>query len=137
LAVFETVNGRGGRFVKLVESGERFRRFGLRGSPKKYFSIAVNQSVLRYSFDEPVILDDDVRRFMLTFHLTYKAADARIVAELSGKDPLRRLRDEMARAISRSCAQRKWQMIKERFRELEQVVLNGERDRLRAYAATL
>ena len=137
LAVFETLNGRGARFVKLIDSGERFRRFGLRGSPKKYFSIAVNQSVLRYSFEEPVILDDDVRQFKLTFHLTYKASDARVVAELSGKDPLRRLRDEMTRAISRSCAQRKWAMITERFRELEQVVLNSERDRLRAYAATL
>jgi len=139
VAVFEKLNQGGSRFHRLIEAGpfSKSRWSALFDSPQKYFAVAVNESVLKYSFDEPVILDDDVRQFKLTFHLTYRAADAQIVAELSGQDPLRRLCEKMAGAISRSCAQRKWQMIKERFRELEQVVLNTELGGLRAYAATL
>src|SRR6185369_6675604 len=111
VAVFEKLNQGGSRFHRLIEAGpfSKSRWSALFDSPQKYFAVAVNESVLKYSFDEPVILDDDVRQFKLTFHLTYRAADAQIVAELSGQDPLRRLCEKMAGAISRSCAQRKWQ----------------------------
>jgi hypothetical protein len=140
VAIFEKLNHGGSGFQRLIEPGQPFSKSRLSAffaSPQKYFAVAVNESVLKYSFDQPVILDDDVRQFQLTFHLTYRAANARLVAEMSGQDPLRRLCEKMAGAISRSCAQRKWQMIKERFRELEQIVLNSERRGLRDYAATL
>lgn len=140
VVVFEKPDRGGEIFLRLVHPGERFQsklRLPFWDPTRRYFAVAVNRGVLSYSFDVPVKLDDHVHKFTLNFHLKYRAADPQRVAELREQDPLGQLRNEVARVIARSCAQRKWEMVKDRFRELEMVVLNGERVGLRQYAATL
>ncbi len=139
VVVFEKLKEGGERFLKVVNRDERFRSFPFDfwNSREKYFSLAVNESILNYTFEETVTLDDDLRKFTLILHLKYHAGDFRKVAELARQDPLKRLKDEIGQTLSRSCAQRKWEMIKDRFRELELIVLNAERARLRQFAGTL
>jgi hypothetical protein len=136
VAVFEKLPKGGESFFKLVSSGERFRvPFWV--SSQKYFAVAVNQSFLSYSFEQPVTMDDGIHKFTLMFHLKYKVAEPQRVAELREQDPLGRLSREITQVVGRSCAQRRWEMVKDRFRDLEVVVMNGEKVRLRQYAATL
>jgi hypothetical protein len=136
VAVFERLPKGGESFFKLVGSGERFRvPFWV--SSQKYFAVAVNQSFLSYSFDEPVTMDDGIHKFTLIFLLKYRAADPQRVAELREHDPLGKLCREITQVVRRSCAQRRWEMVRDRFRELEVVVMNSEKARLRQYAATL
>ena len=139
VVVFEKLERGGARFSKIVNSDERFRRFFLPffNSPDKFFGVAVNQSDLSYSFEAEGELDNDPRKFTLIFRLSFRAADPRVVAELNGQDPLKRLTDKIAQVIKRSCASRNWRMIKENFRQLEQIVLFDERPKLNKYAATL
>jgi hypothetical protein len=139
VAVFEKLKEGGERFLKVVNRNERFRTFPFDfwNSRDKYFSLAVNESILNYTFEEPVILDDDLRKFTLILHLKYRAADVGKVAEYARhQDPLRRVTDEIAQTLTRSCAQRKWDMIKDRFRELELIALNAERPKLKQFAFT-
>ena len=138
VVVFEKLERGGARFAKIVNSDERFRRFfPFWTSPQKYFAIAVNQSVLRYTFASPVTLDDAIHQFTLIFNLTYRAVDARVLAGLHAQDPLNQLRKMIIEAISRSCKPRRWDMVKERFRELERLVLDSERGKIIQYAETL
>lgn len=139
VVVFEKLDKGGAAFSRLINPGERFQKSGFRlwDTSHKYFSVAVNKSVLNYSFEEPVTLDDEIHTFTLKFHLKYRAVNPQMVAELRDQDPLRKLRDEIALVVGRSCAQRKWEMVRDRFRELEVVVMNSERTKLRQYAATL
>jgi hypothetical protein len=104
---------------------------------KKYFAIAVNESVLSYAFEHPIALDDGSEAFTLNFHLTYRVADPKKVAEMLGHDPLKQLRDEVVRVIGRNCAKRKAEMFRDRFRDLERIVIDSESVRLRPYAAEL
>lgn len=139
VVVFEKLDKGGAAYSRLIRPGERFQRSGFRlwDTSHKYFSVAVNQSVLSYSFETPVTLDDEYHEFTLRFHLKYRAADPQQVAELRDQDPLRKLRDEISLVVGRACAQRKWEMVRDRFRELEVLVMNAERAKLRQYAATL
>ena len=139
VVVFEKLDKGGAAFSRLINPGERFQKSGFRFWDKssKYFSVAVNKSILNYSFEEPVTLDDEIHKFTLKFHLKYRAVNPQLVAELRDQDPLGKLRAEIALVVGRSCAQRKWEMVTNRFRELEVVVMNGERAKLRQYAATL
>jgi hypothetical protein len=138
VVVFEKLERGGAKFAKIVNSDERFKRFyGFWNSPEKYFGVAVNQSVLRYTFAAPVTLDDDIRQFTLIYHLTFRAVDPRKLAELQAQDPLRLLRNMIVETISRACKIRKFDMVKERFRELERLVLDSERARIIQYAETL
>ena len=138
VVVFEKLERGGARFAKVVNSDERFKKFfPFWTSPQKYFGIAVNQSVLRYTFASPVTLDDAIHHFTLIFHLTYRAVDPRMLAQLHAQDPLNLLRKMIIEAISRSCKPRKWDMVKERFRELERLLLDSERGKIIQYAETL
>ncbi|MET0621407.1 MAG: hypothetical protein ABW250_00355 [Pyrinomonadaceae bacterium] len=139
VVVFEKLDKGGAAFSRLINPGERFQKSGFRlwDTSHKYFSVAVNKAFLSYSFERPVTLDDEIHTFTLKFHLKYRAADPQLVAELRDQDPLRMLRDEISLVVGRSCAQRKWEMVRDRFRELEVVVMNSERAKLRQYAATL
>ncbi len=136
IVVFEKLKEGGVKFLKVVNRDERFRSapFDLWNKREKYFSLAVNESILHYTFEAPVTLDYDLRKFILVLHLKYRAVDVRRLAELARQDPLKRLTEWCAATLSRSCAQRKWEMIKDRFRELELIVLNAERARLRQFA---
>jgi hypothetical protein len=138
LVVFERGDHDGAIFVRLVSSGERFHsRIPFRDLSKKYFAIAVNDSVLSYAFDHPIALDDGSEEFTINFHLTYRVAEPRKVAEIREQDPLRQLRDEVVRVIGRNCAKRKAEMFRDRFRDLERIVIDSESVRLRPYAAEL
>lgn len=140
VVVFEKPDRGGEIFYRLMQPGERFQsklRLPFWDPTRGYFAVAVNRAVLNHSFDRPVSLDDHVHKFILSFHLKYRAADPQRVAELREQDPLRQLRDELARVIVRSCTRRKWEMVRDRFSDLEMVVLNGERAGLVRYAATL
>jgi hypothetical protein len=140
LAVFEKRGKGGAVFSRLVKSGERspsIFRIPLLDWAQRYVSIAVNDSVLSYEFDQSIVLDDGSDKFNLNFHLTYRVADAQKVAEIWEHDPLAQLRDEIARVIGRNCAKRKAEMFRNRFREVERVVIDTESARLRAYAAEL
>ena len=138
VVVFEKLEHGGAKFAKLVNSDERFKRFFLPflNSPEQYFAIAVNQSVLSYTFEEETELDNDIRKFTLVFRLGFRASDPRKLAELKGQDPLRKLTEMIAQTIRRSCGPRKWDMVKERFRELERIVLATDRPKINQYAAT-
>jgi hypothetical protein len=138
LVLFQKLQGGSAELVKLIRPGERFQRIKLPfwDSSSRYFTIAVSQSSLDYSFDWPAKLDDDRHEFILKFHLQYRATSAETVAELLDQDPLRRVRNEIGGVVSRSFAQRKWEAVSDRFREIEPVILNSERDRLRSYAST-
>jgi hypothetical protein len=140
VVVFEKPDRGGEIFHRLMKPGERYQsklRLPFWDPTRGYFAVAVNRAVLSHSFDMPVALDDHVHKFTLNFHFKYRAADPQRVAELREQNPLGQLRDEVARVIVRSCSQRKWEMVRDRFRELEMVVLNGERAGLVRYAATL
>jgi hypothetical protein len=140
LAVFEKRAKGGAIFARLVNPGERpptIFRIPFLDWAQRYLSIAVNDSVLKYEFDDSVVLDDGSDVFKLKFHLTYRVADPQKVAEIWEHDPLRQLRDEIARAIKRNCAKRKAEMLRNRFRSLEKIVVDDESARLRPYAATL
>ncbi len=139
VVVFEKLEHGGAKFAKLVNSDERFKRFFLPfiSSPDEYFAVAVNQSVLSYQFEAAAKLDNDIREFTLIFNLTYRATDSRKLAELKSQDPLDRLTQKIANTIKRSCALRKWDMVKERFRELERIVLASDRPGLDQYAGSL
>jgi hypothetical protein len=139
VVVFEKLERGGAKFAKIVNSDERFKRFFLPflSSPEKYFGIAVNQSVLSYTFEEEAELDNDIRKFTLVFRLSLRASNPRKLAELKGQDPLRQLKEMIAQTIKRSCGPRKWDMVKERFRELERIVLATDRAKINQYAATL
>lgn len=124
LVIFEKSPRGGAIFSRLVRSGERFPpgfRIPFFDWAQKYFSIAVNDTVLSYTFDHTVTLDDGTEEFVLSFHLKYRVGDARRVAEIWAQDPLQQLRDEAARAIGRYCAKKKAEMFQKRFRELEQL----------------
>lgn len=138
LVIFEKLDNGGAIFSRLVISGERFHsRIPFRDLSKKYFAIAVNDSVLSYAFDHSITLDNGSEAITLEFHLTYRVADHRKAAEISEHDPLRQLRDEIARVIGRNCAKRKTEMFRNRFRDLERIVIDSESVRLRSYAAEL
>jgi TIR domain len=138
LVIFEKLDNGGATFSRLVASGERFHsRIPFRDLSKKYFAIAVNDSVLSYSFDDSITLDNGIEPFILNFHLTYRVIDHRKVAEICEYDPLKQLRDEISRVIGRNCAKRKTEMFKDRFRDLERIVIDAESVRLRSYAAEL
>jgi|GEM_PF-6985901 len=141
LVVFEKRPKGGAIFSRLVRTGEvfpaGFRIPFLDWSSQKYFSVAVNNSVLNYSFERLVTLDDGSDEFKLKFDLKYMVADPQKVAEGWEHDPLRKLHDEIARVITKNCARRKAEMFRSRFRELERIVLAGESGGLRAYAAAL
>jgi TIR domain len=138
LVIFEKLDNGGATFSRLVASGERFHsRIPFRDLSKKYFAIAVNDSVLSYAFDNSITLNSGIEAFILNFHLTYRVTDHRKVAEICEHDPLKQLRDEIARVIGRNCAKRKTEMFKDRFRDLERIVIDAESARLRSYAAEL
>lgn len=140
LAVFEKRGKGGAIFSRLVKSGERppsIFRIPFLDWSQRYLSIAVNDSVLNYEFSHVITLDDGTDEFVLTFHLSYRVADPKRVAEMWEQDPLRQLRDEIGRVIARNCGKRKAEMFRDRFRELERIVIDGESAKLRAYAGTL
>ena len=140
LVIFEKSAKGGAIFSRLVRSGERFPpgfRIPFFDWAQKYFSVAVNDTVLSYTFDHLVTLDDGTEEFNLSFHLKYRVADARRVAEIWSQDPLRQLRDEAARVIARNCAKRKAEMLRTRFRELEKIVIDAESAHLSTHATTL
>ncbi|MFY9620638.1 MAG: hypothetical protein WAM70_14750 [Pyrinomonadaceae bacterium] len=140
LVIFERRDLGGAVFSRLVNSGERFRsRFSIsrRDLWKKYFAIAVNDSVLNYTFEQSIVLDDGSEEFTLLFQLSFRVADPRKVAEMREHDPLLKLRGEVARVITRNCAKRKAEMFNSRFRELERIVIDTESAWLRTYAADL
>jgi len=140
LAIFEKRAKGGAIFSRLIRPGEIFPsgfRIPFLDWSQKYFSVAVNDSVLTCEFTHLVSLDDGNDEFTLNFHLTYRVADFRRVAEIWEHDPLRKLRDEIGRVIARNCGRRKAEMFRERFRELERIVIDGESAKLRGYAATL
>src|SRR5689334_14766470 len=89
VVVFEKLKHGGARFSKTMDETQHFKNFlPLWGSLQNYFAVAVNASVLRYSFEVSVTLDDDIRQFALIFHLTYRAANPRALAEMQAQDPL-------------------------------------------------
>jgi TIR domain len=138
VVVFKKLDQGGAKFVKVVSSNERFKKFfPFWNSLDKYFAIAVNQSVLHYTFETRVILDGAIHQFTVLFDLTYRAKNPRLLAELHGQDPLRRLRDRIIEVISRSCETRKWEMVEDCFQELERMVVEAEWSELSQYAATL
>jgi len=140
LVVFERREQGSAVFFRLVKSGESFSsRFKIpfRDLSQKYFAIAVNDSVLSYAFEHLIVTEDGSEEFTIKFHLTYRVADPRKVAELLEHDPLQQLRDEVVRVIARNCAKRKAEMFRDRFRDLERIVINSESVRLRPYAAEL
>lgn len=139
VVVFEKLDKGGAAFSQVINPGGRFQKSGFRfwDRSNKYFSVAVNNSVLSYSFEERVTLDDEIHTFTLKFQLKYRAVSPRMVAELRDQDPLGKLREEVALVVGRSCARLKWEMVTNRFRELEVVVMNSERANLRQYAAAL
>jgi hypothetical protein len=140
LVVFERREQGSAVFSRLVNSGESFSsRFKIpfRDLSQKYFAIAVNDSVLSCVFEHPIVLEDGSGEFSIKFHLTYRVADPRKVAELLEHDPLQQLRDEVVRVIGRNCAKRKAEMFRDRFRDLERIVIDSESVRLRPYAAEL
>src|SRR6185437_4562166 len=128
VVVFEKLKHGGAKFSKTVDQTQRFKNFvPLLDSPQNYFAVAVNDSILKYSFEVLVTLDDDIHQFALIFHLTYRAANPRRLAELQAQDPLGLLCNMIAQALSRACRNRKLDMVKHRFRELERIVLDNER----------
>ena len=135
VVVFEKLD-HGTKFVTIVDSGERFKRFQLPffSSPDKYFAVAVNESILSYSDSVQVTVDDDLHEFTLIFNLAFRASDPRVVAEL--RDPLRQLTDMIAITIKRSCERQAREIIPQSFREFAQIVLSG-RPKLNKYAASL
>ncbi|HKO44458.1 MAG TPA: hypothetical protein VJU84_14365 [Pyrinomonadaceae bacterium] len=140
LVVFEKSKQRGAIFSRLVKANERFPpgfRIPFLDWSQKYFSIAVNDSVLSYTFEHLLTLDDGADEFNLNFHLSYRVADPAKLAEIREHDPLRQLRDEIVRTIGRNCAKRKAEMFRSRFRELEKLVITSESVNLSAYATTL
>lgn len=140
LVIFEKSAKGGAIFSRLVRSGERFPpgfRIPFFDWAQKYFSVAVNDTVLSYTFDHPVTLDNRTEKFLLSFHLKYRVADARRVAEIWAQDPLRQLRDEAGRLIARNFAKRKAETIKTRFRELEKIVIDDESAHLSTHATSL
>src|SRR4051812_7841780 len=84
VVLFEKLDKGGAAFSRLLNPGERFQKSGFRFWDKsnKYFSVAVNKSVLSYSFEEPITLDDEIHTFTLKFHLKYRASNPQLVAEL-------------------------------------------------------
>ena len=140
LVIFERSAKAGAIFSRLILSGERFPpgfRIPFFDWAQKYFSVAVNDTVLSYTFDHTVTLDDGTEEFVLSFHLKYRVADARRVAEIWALDPLRQLRDEAARAIVRYCAMKKAEMFTKRFRELEKLAIEATGPHLYTHATTL
>lgn len=140
LVVFEKRAKGGAIFSRLVKPGEVFPagfKILFFDSSHKYFSVAVNDSVLTHEFDHGITLDDESDEFTLYFRMKYRVADPRLVAETWEHDPLRKLRDEIELVIGRNCAKRKAEMFRSRFRELERIVIDGESAKLRAYAAEL
>lgn len=140
LVVFEKSKQGGAIFSRLVKANERFPpgfRILFLDWSQKYFSVAVNDSVLNYTFNHLLTLDDGTDEFNLNFHLSYRVADPRKIAEIREHDPLRQLRDEIVRTIGRNCAKRKAEMFRSRFRDLEKLVITSESVNLSAYATTL
>lgn len=140
LVVFDKRDHGGPMFCRLVNSGENFgSRFKIpfRDLSQKYFAIAVKDSLLSYSFDYSITLNDGSEELTLAFHLTYRVVDHRKVAERLDHDPLQQLRDEVIRVIGRNCAKRKAEMFRDRFKDLERLVIDSESPRLRPYATEL
>ncbi|HEY6803620.1 MAG TPA: hypothetical protein VI306_08580 [Pyrinomonadaceae bacterium] len=140
LVIFEKRGKAGAVFSRVLRPGERpaaVFRIPFLDWAQRFLSIAVNDSVLTYEFNHSVELDDGRDVFELEFHLTYRVGDPQRVAEIWVQDPLRQLCDEVARVIRRNCARRKSDMFRDRFRDLEKLVVDSEKERLRAYAATL
>jgi hypothetical protein len=136
VVIFKKLPKGGESFFKLVGSGERLK-LPLLSLSHQYFAVAVNQSFLSYTFEDAVTMDDGFHMFTLIYHLKYKVAAPRRVAELRQQDPLGKLRQEITFAIKRACAKRSWEMLKNRFRQLEVLLVDGAKVRLQQYAATL
>ena len=140
LVVFEKTSKGGEIFSRLIKANERFPP-GLRmlvlGWSHKYFSIAVNDTVLSYTFNHRLTLDDGSDEFDLEFRLSYRVADPQKIAQTREHDPLNQLRNEIVQAIGDNCKKRKGEMFRAHFRDLEKVVVARESANLSAYATTL
>lgn len=140
LVVFEKTSKGGEIFSRLVKANERFPpglRMLLLGWSQQYFSIAVNDSVLKYTFTHRLTLDDGTDEIDLEFRLSYQVADPQKIAEMREHDPLGQLRNEIVQAIGDNCKRRKGEMFRKHFRDLEKIVVESERANLSAYATTL
>lgn len=140
LVVYEKLDGGGAIFYRLVNPGERFQpriKIPFLSSLQKYFAVAVNQSIVRFKFEQIISMDDALHKFTLICHLSCRVSDPVKISELRDRDPLWQLQEEISQVMGRSIAQREWEMVRDRFRDLEIRILDGTRDRLRQYAATL
>lgn len=139
LVIYEKVEGGGPKFSKLQEPGQsaeaRKSLFTWFRNQPDCFAIAVVEAKQNYHFSEPVLMEDSqLHEFDLLFDLTYKVGDPQKVAELREQDPLRRLRDEIARVIGRSFKRQAWVHIKQSFPDLEKAIWGNDKKALELYA---
>ncbi len=137
VVVFERLKSGDVKFSRIINSGERFKKFPFRNA-RDYFAIAVNESVLPFSFEVPVSLDDDKTFEMpLRFNLTFRAKNPRLVAALHAQDPLQSSIGMFAKSIKRNFRSQNWEDVKDPVRAFEKLVLDAERPRLIQHAATM
>ncbi|MDB4916637.1 MAG: hypothetical protein JWM95_4281 [Gemmatimonadetes bacterium] len=113
LVVYELVD-HGLEFYRVVNEGEGFRprtKKFLAPDPE-YASYAVNMArSLRFQFTERFEHMSLGHEFDLTFTLSYRAGDARLLVDGLTNDPLRRVREEVTRLLGGKAMAIEWNVI--------------------------
>ena len=144
LVVYEQLGESGAEFRGVIEPGQRFQKakpgfLGLRPAPN-YFAFAVNLAPeLPLHFSDHITLDDQIHDLDLSFDLSYCVSNPKTLATMRNQDPLRRVRDEIVRAIKRRFGQAEWEEVRDQyqFRRLEREALDATQSHLSEYAQRL
>lgn len=144
VVVFETVGASGEEFRFEIEAGKRAPQTRLdlwgwlrgRRSDDKYFAYAVSGAPqLHETFSTHVTMDVQAYAFDLVVDLAYRVEKPRLVVTWRNEDPVKRVREEVARRIGREFAQQNWQRVCDDFRELERDILDATLESLRDFAS--
>lgn len=144
VVVFETVGTSGEEFRFEIEAGQRVPQTRLdlwgwlrgRRSDDKYFAYAVSGAPqLHETFSTHVTMDVQAYAFDLVVDLAYRVETPRLVVTWRNEDPVKRVREEVARRIGREFAQQNWMRVCDDFRELEGDILDTTLEPLRDFAS--
>jgi len=144
VVVFESVGASGEEFRFEIEAGQRAPRTRLdlwgwlrgRRSDDKYFAYAVTGAPqLHETFSTHVTMDVQAYKFDLVVDLAYRVETPRLVATWRNEDPVKKVREEVARCMAREFAQQNWMRVCDHFREVEGDIVDATLGPLRDFAS--
>lgn len=143
VVVLERIGTAGEEFRFEIEPGQRVPKTRLdlfkwlrgRTDQEKYFAYAVTgDPELRLNITTPVKMEDHVHTLMLLIAVSYSVTEPRTVVTTRNHDPIRKLREEIARVLQRDTAWRSWISIRSEFRDVAREMVGANREALDRFA---